>query len=970
MLILLAGGCATVPPAERTAESLAQTCTTDPPEYLVADDSTSGYWNVQASCGVPGVVAPATLTACIQAHLDTLPSLTSVGARPVVYFPASATPYILTKTLDLTATAGITLLGEDPATTTLVWGGPATPPGPDPLETSATLPSLDPNSMLLVDSSTHVRVSRLTFDGNTTARACIRVASHLKAADGKVRYQAGTAAEYSDLVLENARYGIRLGLWDAGNDDHNTVRRTTFRNLTTAGFSTEAQNLYPNDIWDSVFDHCQVGASNAAGYFNVWNSYFRGSIDADVRALYAGDFILQGNTSIGSRRFFEGIGDASVMIVKNHLQVTSSTAIQWLGAKVGLIIDNDIVTAPVPAGSPWLPIVAWQPQVMTTSGLGPGVSNHIITGNHFSVAKADELCGFATHGADLTLRSQCYTPSQSAEDPLRHIITGGYFFGNCDAATCGVPVVTAPTMPSAPLAVHAAGWLLPCTPAPGMPGGTCAGGGDDGDAIQAKVTALSALAGHPVLHLRAGLYWITKTIQFPPGSQVQILGDGATDTGTILYWAVQSSAANADDYVFDLADPARGTIQDVEFQNVRNQISTIPSGRIIRVHSPEHGGTTSDGVVYLDQVRASEVGNVNTQPKAPVDPSDNVGFFSSGVDHRNVQCDGCGFGGGDYAIRIVGSGAGQSGMGNVSAFKFLNLAASALWKSEYDLQSYANLYVAGLDSESSPNHGMRFGGLYGAGSGRFTVALGKLGATGTGSAGPAPPPDYGKIVVDSFTGDVSFFGLDLSAPIHVTAAADMSASVVAFGNHYTNVWNWTGKTPNVVGLPSFWNPDGPASPSGSGCMDPSQSPPCMTYSLPEIEWVPVPPTFLDCAGYQGLLGPAPYDKTDVLQPITGKGIFYADHVSAHAQMLNNTMWDFDTDNPASVSAGGTSAPCADSGPPSVAPLQVTYLTAGLTEIRAANVTVPRPCNGRSTDARFHRIAISSRFIRTAFAIVP
>src|ERR1035437_2220116 len=133
---------------------------------------------------------------------------TQTNTYNVLYFPAGT--YLITDTLfNVGRTlgddySGMAIIGEDPATTTIKWGG------------------VNFGTMMYLDGW-YMRVSRLTFDGNATA------------AQG-IMHQGGfsTGCEWSDLVFTNfnpvASVGLNFSAPTNGQAE-NAIIRCTFKNV-------------------------------------------------------------------------------------------------------------------------------------------------------------------------------------------------------------------------------------------------------------------------------------------------------------------------------------------------------------------------------------------------------------------------------------------------------------------------------------------------------------------------------------------------------------------------------------------------------------------------------------------------------------------------------------------------------------------------------------------------------------------
>ena len=122
-------------------------------------------------------------TAAIQRGLD---ALGKPGQSPVLFFPTGT--YRITQPVLLTSRINISIVGEDPGTTTLVWDGP---PG---------------GTMLWVNGVAYSRFTRLTFDGKSRASVAVEQSWDHK------QSHFDTGNEYSDDWFVDVEYGIHGGL--------------------------------------------------------------------------------------------------------------------------------------------------------------------------------------------------------------------------------------------------------------------------------------------------------------------------------------------------------------------------------------------------------------------------------------------------------------------------------------------------------------------------------------------------------------------------------------------------------------------------------------------------------------------------------------------------------------------------------------------------------------------------------------
>jgi hypothetical protein len=979
----------------------AAQCDQAPLEEALAYDDGSNWFNVGKSCPDPSQP-----TGCIQKQIDQMlqnPDTTS----HVIYFPNGT--YTIDQTLTFTGMDGVTLMGQDPAQTVIAWGGePAQSDPPlagSPIPSCAKAlsdgqdPACDIGNMIHIDGSINMRIMRLTFDGQLpnnagTAKAILRVSLYQNF-DKKLR-NASTANEYSDLILRHARYGIRAAIPSGSNDAENFVRRARFENLEV-GFSAESDNCLNNNIWDSYFFHCGIGVQALSGSFNVYNSTFVGSkADLVKGGGHTGfDFVIQGNTSVGSSTFFAAqAGLANLLIQDNHISVTGSTAIDLKTPQNALVLNNVIQTAPPDSTSGFLPIVVWN----TFHLEFPQPASHVISGNVFSAPQADAVCAFRAGGGEFGKREDCW--AGYLQNPLQASLDGGYFYGNTFDVSSDIPAPPPPTAPAAKAL------LLTGGPGTRVPACNGAAGCSDADNINQALLLLSTLCGQrPILHLPAGLYRIRKTLVLPngpagqaaTGCPIQIFGDGASLAGTVLEWDLGPDEPGGDGYMFELPSPAQAVIQDLAIANANGfgfrhhpgGPKVGPAGRGILVHSADD--PQAGGVIYLNQVNlVSADSEQRPLPEKP-QPEDNVGFISAGFDHLNIEAEQSGFGGGDTAIRIIGGGAGAAGMDATRAARFRGVPLSAIYQSQFDVRQFGNLYVAGLDAEGY-THGIRLDAP--GASGRLTVATGHIGGTAGGAWQLPPAADAGKILVGDFAGEVNLFSLTTSLPVRVTAKADAAAHVLGFGMGYSNfwAWNWDQALKGWVTNPESgsWNGDGPPSPLGSYCadaqgkIDPAGDvKKCMTV-VPQLRpqaFKPAP-DYVDCAGYAAWnVDGTPLISYDNVWPTpeppphyqpTGQGVFYVEGATpaGHTWFLSDKManYDFNDKNPEGDKHVATR--CGDISPPLAPANTVPVIDAALEEIRKDTTAVPHPCKPGATDVRIFRVHLISVAPRTGLAVMP
>ncbi len=313
-------------------------------------------------------------TAAIQAAFE---SLKPDGAvEKVLYFPAGT--YRITDTVAISRDEtlreyeGISVIGEDPATTTIKWSGAA-------------------GGRMMEFSAYHAKLSRLTFDG--IGQAGLGVHNSLTG------FTSGN--ELSDLVFKDMAVGIRAGELPGvvGNSygavaSETAMVRLSFLRMSDTGIRLASQNTLDQYIWNSRFEDCRVGVTNesGAGNFAVYESVFLRSTLVDVWiAMPSRFYSLRHNISIGSGQFLKmddayGIGAAVTVQGNTIIDPTNNVAINFPNPGPLLLLDNVIKSRSGHTN----PVVA----VSTSWGAHGAI---IAAGNTFTVANPISL------GADVEL---------------------------------------------------------------------------------------------------------------------------------------------------------------------------------------------------------------------------------------------------------------------------------------------------------------------------------------------------------------------------------------------------------------------------------------------------------------------------------------------------------------------------------------------------------------------------------------
>lgn len=477
-------------------------------------------------------------TAALQRGLS---AIREDGHAPVLFLPAGT--YRITATLVLAYGINLSVVGEHPERVRIVWDGPAG------------------GRMLWVNGVAYSRVSRLTFDGRQ--RASEAVAQSLDDTGGHF----DTGNEYADDTFVDVEYGIRGGFLSGGFAETSVVRARFLRN-TKAGIAIGNFNALDLWVWDSLFDHCDVGVTNVpgAGNYRVYDSVFRASRVADLVMQNTGLFSARSNYSEGSAAFYVSgramNHPANIDIQRNVIvDTTESTAIRMGNQGPGLVLDNIIRSRPDAAS----PVIMWR---------SPVGSDLVTVGNTFTVPDP-----ISVNGRRLSIDDRV-VPA----DRIR---------------------ISAPTLPPPQASLNREVFDVPS--------------GSNTRTIQAIINSAAAKRGtRPVVHFPFGVFDITETLTVP-ASDIQLVGDGYN---TVLKWRGGSSGP-----VLRLGAPTRVTVRELTIEGTpavdglaAYDIDT-PQSRVrldgVQLRSGDESNLLVDGLDHVD-IDITDVGHAYSPRGASV----------------------------------------------------------------------------------------------------------------------------------------------------------------------------------------------------------------------------------------------------------------------------------------------------------------------------------------------------------------
>jgi hypothetical protein len=253
-------------------------------------------------------------TAALQRALD---ELVKHEKSCVLYVPAGK--YRLTRRVKTvrkghTDCYGVAVVGEDPASTVLLWDG----------EAGGTMFRWD---------AWYSQITRLTFDGAGKAGACLVYGPAFS-----------TYNETSDVTFKDAKAGLVFGGPKTNGQAENEVLRCRFLRCET-GLQTVNWNSMDVWVWYSRFEDCGRGAQNIMGNWHVWESLFLRSRVADLSLHNLMVFSAVNNTSVGSKCFFDfdtvHLWGSPASVTGNRvLDPTGDWAVRLGNAGPYLVVDN------------------------------------------------------------------------------------------------------------------------------------------------------------------------------------------------------------------------------------------------------------------------------------------------------------------------------------------------------------------------------------------------------------------------------------------------------------------------------------------------------------------------------------------------------------------------------------------------------------------------------------------------------
>ncbi len=449
------------------------------------------WTNVKTACGAKGNGTTDDTTA-IQTCLNGLGS-----SQPTLWFPSGT--YKITSTLTLSAQQYVSVIGQDPDTTTILWAGASG------------------GTMLYLNGVAYSRVNRLTFNGQGNAA----IAVDQSKANGTSNYF-DTGNEYTDDVFENAGIGFRCGELGFGCAE-TSMLRDRFVNNTSIGIFVVNANALDMWVWYSVFQNNGTGIGNkifggevGSGNFHVFNSIFQNSSVTDIAYGNTGVFNFRNNYSAGSNQFIccGGTGAPTQMTVQGNTILDTATVLSVSQGDSGPLVFLDNI-------------------VRSKSGATVGPVAQV------STSRPNAQAGMFSMGNTFTVTSPTFSngPYHTFQDQIV-------------ARSTVNPAV--PTLPGTPPNNNRQ--IFESAPAGSGTACTAISPCSVQQAVTNAANAEQAGTAHPVVHIMVGSYNLASTVTVPAtvNSGIQIIGDGGNSFLT-------SAGANP---VIRLLGPSKAILRD------------------------------------------------------------------------------------------------------------------------------------------------------------------------------------------------------------------------------------------------------------------------------------------------------------------------------------------------------------------------------------------------------------------------
>ena len=519
----------------------------------------------------------------LQHALDSLSNvLTGFNAKEkgytVLYLPAGT--YTISETLVLRGKIGVSIIGEDPATTIIKWIGN------------------DNDTMFWANGSAYFKLSRLTWDaGNRKNIECVGIHWKDKWKDNLSQSYASLNIELSDMLFKGkptlAIGGGTLGGGGAdgtgSNDSEIAIKRCSFYQCSQAGIRITGYNALDYWIWDCRFYDCYIGVWNSLGNYHIYRSFFKHSLFSDIHNKSGYYTSVRECFSMGSRAFSDdeggGCNPFKRIFQGNTILNTTEIPIEYYHLGCISLLDN-IISASKNKEYPML------------------VNQKCWCTNELSILSAGNLYGF--------------------KEPLRLASIGQRFLKLDDKVTSVAvadSMIFEKGMPHTPIKSNGKIFEIPVNATT--------------ETIQKIIDGAGKLSGSkPVIHFGYGKYFINKPLIIPAGSDMSIVGDGLLNASQLLPANLQEFSQK---FIFEVNGPSYISIQDLQIGYFDGNANNA-NGIILR--NIDQKGSS----IIMDQLYTASDTSLIATDLNYIHVEKNNSFFSAGnyISGGNIQKAGAG----------------------------------------------------------------------------------------------------------------------------------------------------------------------------------------------------------------------------------------------------------------------------------------------------------------------------------------
>jgi len=430
----------------------------------------------------------------------------AANAYTVVYLPKGT--YRITGTLNLTNKIGVSIIGEDPENTTIVWDGPSRA------------------SALYCNGASYFKIARIQW--NARSNGSTGIAIRWTEDKNSANSYAPQMIEIAECVFRSFAQGIAGGVFQQGEQDATnsevSIRNCHFYNCTDAGIAIAGYNALDYWIWNCRFLQCNIGVKNRFGNYHIYRSYFKKSAVADVHNHHGYYTSIRKCYSDSSKYFSFDDGFSCNYFIRviegNYVKNSIDFPVEYCDYGYVTLVDNYFFKN---ANATW----PFTINIVQRNDICPQGPYKIFSfRNYYEINKPLRINRVLYQQHDYTIND--------------------YGFGKTRPAIREQAFIDSILIPFSK-EVQATVFEVPR--------------GASTDAIQQLINAASGpmhRGRRPILHFSTGTYYIDKPLVFPANSDVQVKGDGFM-YATRIYQSKNFKGK----YLFEIKGPSNVSVADL-----------------------------------------------------------------------------------------------------------------------------------------------------------------------------------------------------------------------------------------------------------------------------------------------------------------------------------------------------------------------------------------------------------------------